>query len=209
MSVNNYATSACDTAATTPATDTRAESVPSDNSEPVSAGLSAELKVYESAVERSIVNKNSELFGNRSAAHAAVIMGIFCRHAKDSIQIYCGKLSKDVYGALLPYFESAIARNIHIQLITENERVESPEVAHKLAQHQAWRVHAPEPDLPHFAIVDNQMYRVETDRAHKAAVVCPYVPEDNEDEVSYLRLLKEVFQFLWEDAKPMNATLSE
>lgn len=165
--------------------------------------IPAELKEYADVVRESIENGDCEIFLNSSHPHAAVIMQLFCEAAQETLYIFCGHLNKLVYEKLWPVFKCALERAVDVRVLTETNDVESIELAKQLQNAGVLRCLNPNPDLPHFAIIDSRMSRLETSREKCSALVRTNVASDDLVGQERMRLLQNVFCKLWESAKPV------
>lgn len=159
------------------------------------------LEAYAQEVRRRIEECDCEVFRNRSAEHAAIILREFIDSATASVRIFCGHLSKEVYGNLLPYFRRAHRRGVEVQVVTASDQIDAIEVAEGLREKQALRSFSNADtsslrELPHFAIVDGKRYRLETNPVEKSALVCAYAML--ESQKARANLLDEAFSHIWE-----------
>lgn len=159
-----------------------------------------ELAEYTSSVRLRIKNKDGAIFHNESCAHAEIIVREFLNAASKSVQIFCGKLSSAVYGALLPYFEQAIEREVSIQVVTEApySALESRELAEKLKEKGCIR-HASKlyKKGSHFLLVDDDMFRLELQAEQKTALACANAKKKNQEVMTSLA---EGYAELWRNA---------
>ena len=160
------------------------------------------LKEYEALVRESIETGSCDLFRNASAAHAAIIMRLFCEYAKRTVHIFCGRMNREVYGALRESFAEAIARGVEVQFITEElfEHLESGDVARYLRERGALRCYGEKQDIAHFSVVDGRMFRVEADREKKSALVGTNVDPEDTERLETLKAMEEAFNRLWSEA---------
>lgn len=163
--------------------------------------ISEALKTYAATIQASIDSESVDLFRNESAEHAAVILRLFLQNAKYSLRVFCQKMSRCVYGDLSYFIKQAIERGVDVRVITQNSQVDSKEAAMVLNQHQAWRVNASTDDLPHFALADGMMFRLETDREKKKAVVCTHVAPDDRETQELVDDMNAVFSQMWEESQ--------
>lgn len=159
------------------------------------------LKPYAATIQASIDSESVDLFRNESAEHAAVILRLFLQNAKYSLRVFCQKMSRCVYGDLSYFIKQAIERGVDVRVITQNSQVDSKEAAMVLNQHQSWRVNASTDDLPHFALADGMMFRLETDREKKKAVVCTHVAPDDRETQELVDDMNAVFSQMWEESQ--------
>jgi len=162
-----------------------------------------DLKEYADVIRESIENGDCEIFRNSSYPHAAVIMQLFCEAAQDSLYIFCGHLNRLVYEKLWPVFRNALEREVDVRVLTETSDVESPELAKQLQKAGVLRCLDANPDLPHFAIIDSRMSRLETSRQKCSALVRTNVAPDDLVGQERMRLFRNVFCKLWDSAKPV------
>ena len=160
-----------------------------------------ELCRYAEKVQRLIDENNCEVFLNRSEWHAAIILRKFVESAKETINIFCGHLNKNVYGDLLPCFQAAAERGVRVRVITASPDVCAQDVAEGLRKLEAFRSLREEDDtIPHFAIVDGCRYRLETDEEEKTAVVCAFA--ETQEQVNRALSLDFLSDILWESLEP-------
>lgn len=166
-----------------------------------------ELQAYAQVIRESIEKGECELFRNSSPEHAAVLMQLFCEAALVYAYIYCGSLNKVVYGKLWPVIRAALERGVDLRVITEKATPQSQELARELVSRGALRTVAgqevvPE-NLPHYAVFDGSMSRLETDKEKHTAIVRTNVAENDQVGRERLAQMSSVFRNLWEKAKPV------
>lgn len=157
----------------------------------------SELEIYEATLRKGIDAGYTEIFSNSSPEHAAIIFKVFCETAKDTIRIYCGKLSKMVYGTLGEQIKAAADRGVNIQVLTAATAPESAETAAVLQSLNAIR-HVDEnaaAKLPHFAVIDSKRYRIETDANQRRAFVCANASDTSSQ--SLIGDMEDAFAYLW------------
>lgn len=162
-----------------------------------------ELKDYANVIRESIENGDCEIFQNSSHPHAAVIMQLFCEAAQRTLYIFCGRLNHMVYERLWPVFKSALERDVDVRVLTETSNVESIELAKELQKAGVLRCLGYNPELPHFAIIDGKMSRLETSRQQCSAFVRTNVSSDDNVGQERMELLQNVFSKLWNSATPI------
>lgn len=170
----------------------------------------SDLDKYAESVRLRIKMKKNELFPNKSGAHANVILREFIKSATSSIKIFCGSLCAEVYGNLRETFEEARSRDVSIQVITAlpSKDIKSTELAKWFVTNGAplseGILHSDVSEeyrgCPHFAVVDDVMYRLEIDPREKSAVVCAYAGEGDSKTDTVKRLMA-VFPLLWKNSK--------
>lgn len=163
-----------------------------------------EMKPYAATIQASIDSESVDLFRNESAEHAAVILRLFLQNAKYSLLVFCQKMSRCVYGELSYFIKQAIERGVDVRVITESSEVEAMEAVEVLKQHKLWRFNEKTDDLPHFALADGMMFRLETDREKKKAVVCTHVAPDDRETQELVDDMNAVFSQMWKDAQIPN-----
>ncbi|MDO4751741.1 MAG: hypothetical protein Q4A24_06500 [Akkermansia sp.] len=160
-----------------------------------------ELSRYAEKVQRLIDENDCEVFLNRSEWHAAIILRKFIESAKETINIFCGHLNKNVYGDLLPSFQAAAERGVKVRVMTASPEVCAKDVAEGLRSMGAFQsLRDVDEEAPHFAIIDGMRYRLETCEADKSAVVCAYA--DTKEQVRRAFSLDLLFNFLWDISAP-------
>lgn len=160
-----------------------------------------ELAQYAEEVQKRIDENNCEVFLNRSEWHAAIILRKFVESAKDTVNIFCGHLNKNVYGDLLPSFQEALKRGVRVRVMTAHPDVSAEQVAEKLRQLGAFRNFMKADDtIPHFAIVDGSRYRLETDDNEKTALVCAFA--ETREQVEQALSLDCLSDILWDSLEP-------
>lgn len=160
-----------------------------------------ELSLYAEKVQRLIDENDCEVFLNRSEWHAAIILRKFIESAKQTINIFCGHLNKNVYGDLLPCFQAAHDRGVRVRVMTASPDVCAQSVATGLRELSAFRnLKEADDTIPHFAIVDGCRYRLETDEAEKTAIVCAFA--ETREQVKRALSLDFLSDILWESLEP-------
>lgn len=170
--------------------------------------IPAELREYADVVRWSIRNGDCELFRNSSPGHAAVLMQVFCEEASRYAYIFCGRLSSAVFGQMWPVFRAALGRGVDLRVITEHADAESKDVAAALLQRNALRtvdgsaLQLPE-GMPHFAVFDGRMSRIETDGERRTAIVRTSVADADEMGRDRMELMREKFNVMWGRVAPV------
>ena len=164
--------------------------------------MPTELQEYERLVRESIESGSCDLFRNASSMHAAVILRLFCEYAKKSVHILCGRLSEMVYGELTPYLEGAVRRGVDVRVLTVQGAAElqSKAVAEYLRSVKRLRCLGTTDDklrVPHFALVDDKLFRIETDGEHRQAIVATNIAENETEKQEAMRLRQDAFERLW------------
>lgn len=178
--------------------------------------IPVDLAEYADAVREDIQKGLCDRFGNSSARHAAVLMQVFCEEAREYAYVYCGRMGREVFGRLRPVFMRAIERNpnFDLRVITESEDVESRELADALRGRGCLRTvdarFTPPPGMPHFAVFDDRMSRMETDRLHRRAIVRTSVPGEGPDGKPIdaegqriIRMMRDKFRLIWDKLEPV------
>lgn len=169
--------------------------------------IPAELEDYAADVREGVRLGFCDLFSNSSSAHAAVLMQVFCEEAKRYAYIFCGRLSREVFGRMWPVFRKALERNVDLRVITEHADAESEDVAAALRQRNALRtvegcgLHLPD-RMPHFAVFDGMMSRMETDGERRTAIVRTSVAPQDRTGQERMELMRVTFDQIWELATP-------
>lgn len=163
-----------------------------------------ELKQYAEEIRRRIKDCDGEVFRNKSAYHAAIIIKEFIASAKESVYIYCGHLNHLVYGDLRDVFEKAMAESSaeqtpQIQVITESNEIDCPNLANFLREKHAIRSFGKSMEIPHFIVVDSKRYRIETNDKEKTALVCAYT--QTEEQKDRAQMMNNLFKVMWDYAK--------
>lgn len=159
-----------------------------------------ELAQYEQAVKMAIREGSDDLFPNQSQAHAAIVIREFIKAAREYIHVYCGKLSSNVYGNLLPHIREAEERGVDVKFIVncESGKEEASELAIFLQEKKQLKNQTQELDVSHFSVFDGQMFRLETDKTRSRALVCASATSSGNIEM--VRLMDAVFHRLWEQS---------
>lgn len=164
--------------------------------------MPTELREYEQLVRESIECGSRDLFRNASSMHAAIILRLFCEYAKKSVRILCGRLSEMVYSELTPYIEGAVRRGVDVRVLTvrgENE-LQSEKVVQYLRSVNRLRCLGTTDDklkVHHFALVDDKMFRIETDGEHRQAIVATNIAEDETEKKEVMQQRQKAFDRLW------------
>ncbi|MBR5887712.1 MAG: hypothetical protein IKZ07_05830 [Akkermansia sp.] len=159
-----------------------------------------ELKQYAAEIRRRIEECDGEVFRNKSARHAAIIIKEFIASAKESVYIYCGHLNHLVYGELKDVFEKAMAekdteQTPQIQVLTESNEIDCPNLANFLREKHAFRSLGKSMEIPHFIVVDAKRYRIETNEMEKTALVCACT--QTEAQKKRALMMNELFKIMW------------
>lgn len=159
-----------------------------------------ELLQYEQAVQKAIREKSEDIFPNESQAHAAIVIREFIKAAQEKAFVYCGRLSSAVYSDLLPYIRAAENRGVDVRFVVncQHGQEETTDLAEYLAQRKLLKNYIQSPDIAHFSVVDSRMFRVETNRAKRRALVC--ASATGSENVEMVGLMEDVFLRLWNKA---------
>lgn len=166
---------------------------------------SQELIEYERLVRKNIETESCDVFRNASSAHAAIILRLFCEYAKSSVHILCNKLNDMVYADLTPYLEGAVRRGVDVKVLTVQgeSSLQSPRVVEYLKSVEKIRCLGTTDSIlqvPHFAIVDKKMFRVETDGEHKQAIVVTNIAANDTEKQEAVSVREDAFAQLWDFA---------
>lgn len=166
---------------------------------------SQELIEYELLVRKNIETGSCDVFRNASSAHAAIILRLFCEYAQRSIHILCGKLNDMVYADLTPYLEGAVRRGVDVKVLTVQgeDSLQSHCVVEYLKSVGKLHCLCTTDDIlnvPHFAIVDNKMFRVETDSENKQAIVVTNIAANDTEKQEAVSVRESAFAQLWDFA---------
>ena len=176
---------------------------------PASPPIPQELQEYAQEVRESIESGEPKIFRNSSQAHAAVLMQLFCEAAQRYAYIYCGRLNAVVYGGLWPVIRAALDRGVDVRVVTEQRELQAEELARELRGKEVLRTLPPGTKLPegmpHFAVFDDRLSRMETDKERRTAVVRTNVADDDYVGKGRIALMHSVFTSLWENARPAEA----
>lgn len=158
-----------------------------------------DLEFYAEDIRRRIQDNDCEVFRNKSALHASIILREFIKSARDTVFVFCGHLNKHVYEHLLEDFQTAIQKEVDIKVITESETPDSVKLAQLLREKDRYRSVKQDLKIPHFVIVDGKRYRIETDEAEKTALVCACVC--TEEQKKRALVMNKLFQAMWNFAE--------
>lgn len=160
-----------------------------------------ELQIYEEIVLKAIFEERTELIYNNSPQHAAIILKAFCINAKNRIDIFCGRLRKEVYGDLEQYLRQAVCRGVHIRIVTQadSDNIETKSLACNNKGWQ-WKTLGSNDNIPHLVIVDDNKFRLETDAENGMAIVCTGCRQ-NQERIGQIKRLCVGFNLIWEAAK--------
>ena len=158
-----------------------------------------DLELYAEDIRRRIQDNDCEVFRNKSALHASIILREFIKSAKDTVFIFCGHLNKFVYEHLFDVFQTAIQKGVNIKVITESDTPDSVKLAQLLREKDRYRSVRQDMKIPHFVIVDGKRYRMETDEAEKTALVCACVC--TEEQKKRALVMNKLFQAMWNFAE--------
>ncbi len=136
---------------------------------------------YRKRVRNAVDNDLDMTFPNESMKHARIIVEEFVRAAKKSVDIFCGRFSKDVYGddpVIMGIFEDAIRnRKVRIRVLHCSPTVDSRDLARLIENNGEGNGvrYVVDPEIGnccHFLVVDSKRYRIEGDVEKRAAVAC-------------------------------------
>lgn len=158
-----------------------------------------ELAEYRRSVRSRIEHSNSRLFENACAAHARIVIDELLKSARETVLVYCGRLSAEIYLPLVETFKDALARDVNVRVLIENAKAETEELA-KMLQEKQWIRQSTQPhdgELPHFILVDGMRYRMEVNDEEKRALVCAKVSDKNGTEKT-AKAMKTFFDYIWD-----------
>lgn len=158
-----------------------------------------ELARYAIEVRRRINECDGEVFRNKSARHASIILREFIESAKESVFVFCGQLNRLVYGDLLDSFTKVVEEEKQVRVVIEGDYAAASEVASYLTSKGALRRLRKDVGIPHFVVVDAIRYRLEIDECDKSALVCAYAK--TEEQQYRAQALNAVSEILWDAAQ--------
>ncbi len=166
------------------------------------------LENYRASVQKRIRIGMPDIFENRDEAYTRIILEEFFNAAENTIRVFCGTFSSEVYSHISDSLLNALNRGVDIRIIaaTEINTLESRTLADILISRdrlrQASNVSVPS---PHFVLVDNKMFRIEKKQSTREAWVCACATKDP--------LLTHVVKdyeaqhnTMWNEATPYNLT---
>ena len=155
------------------------------------------LMGYRLSVRSRIEHNNSGLFRNPSPKHAQVVISELVAAARESICIYCGKLSSDIYGNLDSCFRDAIDRGVNVRVMIEEERADHNKLSTLLCERKRIRQLSgtDKGQVQHFVLVDEKRYRIEVNNDSKQALVCAAACDESTSPTA--RNLGKLFCILW------------
>lgn len=126
--------------------------------------LNDQMAVYRSLVRRVIRERAPMCINNSSPEHATVLIDELIRSAVSTVDIYCKRMSADVWGA--PSVVDAVRHAIDARVtfrIVAKEQVERHETSVLLSKYSnaAFRIYAQDGLPLNVLIVDKEMFRVE------------------------------------------------
>lgn len=127
-----------------------------------------ELIRYREGVETLLKLRSAAPISNSEPAHAAILLEVFFRNAKEHVRIFCNKLSSEVFSnkELVREVQGAISRDVKISIIVQRDEPEQSETIKVLRDAGALILRASDAvidTLFNFAVMDKVAVRVEPD----------------------------------------------
>jgi hypothetical protein len=127
-----------------------------------------ELIRYREGVETLLKLRSAAPISNGEPAHAAILLEVFFRNAKEHVRIFCNKLSSEVFSnkELVKEVQDAINRDVRISIIVQRDEPEQSETFKVLHDAGALILRASDAvidTLFNFAVMDKVAVRVEPD----------------------------------------------
>jgi hypothetical protein len=143
--------------------------------------LTAELKIYESAIKYLADNQNNFIIPNSGKEHATIIMSNIFRTSKNYVYIFAGNLGGEVSNSV--YIENLIdfleRDGTYLEVILEEKPQIKSEAIRAILEHakenpekvkityatnkESLRQSINEEEIRHFTFADDRMYRLEVD----------------------------------------------
>jgi hypothetical protein len=165
-----------------------------------------ELIRYREGVETLLKLRSAAPISNGEPAHAAILLEVFFRNAKDHVRIFCNKLSNEVFSnkELVKEVQDAINnRDVRISIIVQRDEPEQSETLKVLRDAGALILRASDAmidTLFNFAVMDRVAVRVEPNpKIEWKAQARMYDPE-------LATKLIQKFEFALSQAVPLTAT---
>jgi translation initiation factor 2B subunit (eIF-2B alpha/beta/delta family) len=138
------------------------------------------MKTFKQIVEKSRRNESTQVIKNASISHARVLIeNLLCEAAdrKEDVRIISGCLSKDFYNNLVSVLENALEKGVSVRTVVLNgrDRLAGNLFAEMIEQHDNGTLTVLDLDVdvaPHFIVVGNKRYRLETHDGHAKAIAC-------------------------------------
>lgn len=166
-----------------------------------------EIFRYTESVRAYIQREDGTIFQNNSDKHAYVIISEFLSAAKETVRIFCGKLSARIYERLLPAFMLAKNRGVDVQVVAASDYgdLESDELKKYLNENGMLRCRPELCKYPHFLLIDSKRFRLEVSQEKKEAIVCASATSDGAKEIACG--LANLFPRIWGKSRtsPANA----
>lgn len=127
---------------------------------------------FEKLVKKYYDNNSNEQISNGSMEHAKILVGYLFLYAKEkskNVKIITGTLEKDFYNLFTPSIKD-ILNNNKVSIISENTCVDSDFKRAIEDSSNGSIIENNKNSLPHFILVGNAAYRLETDDNIKLAI---------------------------------------
>jgi len=161
-----------------------------------------ELKVYQKILEESAQSDSNWPVFNEGKEHAAILMSIIFKQAKDYVYLYCYALSPELSRFDI-YYESlndCINRGVEVKLLLQSPEAfnytnpsidiirKNPDNAKILTEEQDKKLKENLNDMDiHFAISDDKRYRLEYNKKDRKAI-------SSFNDYSVAKVLKNAFE---------------
>lgn len=124
------------------------------------------IEIYRLFVKSVIATNGSQRISNDSTEHAVVLIGELIKHAKVSVDIYCHRLSSDVWGT--EELKSAVlfARDkgtVSFRVVVQDKNDDEIDAGAFSFMKQSVRCFSDAGLKANFLVVDNKAFRVEPD----------------------------------------------
>ena len=165
-----------------------------------------ELVEYRNAVETYLKEDSTVIFGNYTKEHAACVVGLFVKSARQTIDLLSGCYPSAFYGDITELLRQAADREVKVRIITicneKNTSLEELGKSNGNIEYRPGRLVGSNP-VSHFMVVDGKRYRLETPHKEgdpptvKAEICCNGVKKASE--------LEYIFDTVWGILKPPEA----
>lgn len=150
-----------------------------------------ELMEYRNAVESYLKEDSTVIFGNYTKEHAACVVELFAKSARNTIDLLSGCYPSAFYGDITELLRQAANREVKVRIITlcdeKNSGLEELSRSNSNIEYRPGRLVGSDP-VSHFMVVDGKRYRLETPHKEgdpptvKAEICCNGVKKASELE---------------------------
>lgn len=168
------------------------------------------LSMYTRGLRKRIEDGVALYFPNNCIDKTVIVFSEFFKYAQESVRIFCGKFSQEIFGRLHEEIQGALCRGVRIEILMAEASEPEDHFIEKLISDKEFqnlvelRYSEKLREISHFAIFDKVRFRLEIDQKSKHAIVCASATSEETEQRA--KMLHEAFGHYWNKATKCKAS---